>query len=270
MTKTLSSKEHTMKWLRVGDLTVAWPEAQRDLAEYKAKQIAAAFNPDLFGTVTVSALSDGKYHVDDGWTRASAVRMKFGDNERIPCVVVTAGTAAESARVFYGMNGGRSKPTALDMFKVGVTAGYEAECAVSDVVECAGLKVQNAQADGCIRAVYALLSIYKQYGSDMLGDVLVFIKDTWGMDSAGFDAPLMRGVALFLAQPELIKPDRVAKKLARKFTPGRLLGAAKASREAFGGSMPRAVCAIIQEVYAPNGRVPASAVAASAVSAKAA
>lgn len=49
MTKTLSSKEHTMKWLRVGDLTVAWPEAQRDLAEYKAKQIAAAFNPDLFG-----------------------------------------------------------------------------------------------------------------------------------------------------------------------------------------------------------------------------
>lgn len=96
--------------------------------------------------------------------------------------------------------------------------------------------------------MYALLSIYKQYGSDMLGDVLAFIKDTWGMDSAGFDAPLMRGVALFLAQPELIKPDRVAKKLARKFTPGRLLGAAKASREAFGGSMPRAVCAIIQEV----------------------
>ena len=146
MTKTLSSKEHTMKWLRVGDLTVAWPEAQRDLAEYKAKQIAAAFNPDLFGTVTVSPLPDGKYHVDDGWTRASAVRMKFGDNERIPCVVVTAGTAAESARVFYGMNGGRSKPTALDMFKVGVTAGYEAECAVSG--RCRMRRAQGAECAG--------------------------------------------------------------------------------------------------------------------------
>lgn len=259
MSRTFSRKDHTMTWLRAGDLTVAYSDAQRELADSKAKQIAESFDPDLFGTVTVSPLSGGKYHVDDGWTRVSAVRMQFGDNERVPCVVVAAHSASECAQIFYGMNGGRAKPTAMDMFKVGVTAGRVAECAVSAVVECAGLRVHMAQADGCIRAVHALLTIYKQFGEDGLQDVLAFIKDIWGLDNAGFDAPLMRGVALFLAQPDLVKPDRVAKKIARKFTPGRLLGAAKASREAFGGSMSRAVSAIIQEVYAPGGRVPATA-----------
>jgi hypothetical protein len=257
MTKQIqfNRKDHTLTWLRVGDLTVAWPEAQRGLAESKAKQIAEAFDPQLFGTLTVSPLSDGKYHVDDGWTRASAVRLIFGDNERVPCVVVQASTAAVAARIFYEMNGNRSKPSAMERFMVGVTGEYLAECTVNETVESEGLKIEMANKDGSIRAVSALLSIYKQYGEDHLRDVLVFIKDTWGLDSSGFDANLLRGAALFLAQPDVAKTDRLAKKIARKFTPGRLLGAAKASREAFGGSMPRAVCAIVQEVYVPGGRM---------------
>lgn len=252
---TFSRRDHAMVWVRVGDLTVAWPDAQRDLAEYKAKAIAEAFDPSLFGTLTVSPLPGGKYHVDDGWTRTSAVRMIFGDNERVPCVVVPAGTAAAAARIFYEMNGNRSKPSAMERFKVGVTGEYPDECAVNEIVECQGLKVELQHTDGCISAVAALLSIYRGYGEDGLRNVLVFIKDTWGQDCDGFNAHLMKGAALFLVQPEVVKTDRLAKKLARKFTPGRLLGAAKASREAFGGSMPRAVAAIIQEVYVPGGRV---------------
>jgi hypothetical protein len=249
---SFSRKDHTLTWIAVGDLTVAWPEAQRALSERKAKNIAESFSPDLFGTLTVSPVANGKYHVDDGWTRASAVRMLYGDNERVPCVIVPAGTAAAAARVFYEMNGQRSKPTAMERFITGVTGNYNDECAVKEIVDCQGLSVELAQRDGAISAVGSLLSIYRQYGEDGLRDVLMFIKDTWGKDSAGFNGYLLRGVALFLAQPEVTKTDKLAKKVSRKFTPGRLLGAAKASREAFGGSMPRAVAAIIQEAYAPG------------------
>jgi Family of unknown function (DUF6551) len=255
---SFAKADHTLTWLRVGDLTVSWPEAQRALAEYKAEEIVRAFDPDVFGTLTVSKLPDGKYHVSDGWTRASAIRTMFGDNERVPCVVVPAASAARAAQIFTMINGGRTKPSAMDMFKVGVTAGNAPECAVDDIVADMGLAVDMSQAEGTIRACAALLSIYKQYGGDGLRDTLMMILDTWGRDSAGFDAHLMRGFALFLAQTPGVRADRLAKKIARKFTPGRLVGAAKATREAFGGSMPRAVCALMQEVYAPGGRVPAT------------
>jgi hypothetical protein len=129
---------------------------------------------------------------------------------------------------------------------------------VQDICQCLGLRIDLQLADGCISAVAALLSIYRQFGEDGLRNVLMFIKDIWGNEGAGFNAYIMRGAAMFLAQPDMSKTDRLAKKIARKFTPGRLLGAAKASREAFGGSMPRAVAAIIQEAYTPGGRVSGS------------
>lgn len=253
MTNQFNRRDHQQVWLRVGDLTVAWPEAQRELAEYKAKQIAAAFDPDIFGTLTVSRLPDGKYHVHDGWTRASAVRIMWGDNATVPVVVIPADSAVRAAQVFDGINGDqRTKPSAMQRFQVRVTGQFPAECAVSSVVECLGLKVSMSQHDGAIRAVGSLLTIYRQFGEDGLRDVLVFLKDAWGLDSAAFDGHLLRGASLWLAQPGLIKTDRVAKKLAKKFTPGRLLSSAKAARETFGGSLPRSVAAIIQETYAPG------------------
>jgi len=251
---TFSRKDHSMRWIKVGDLTVTWSEAQRALSEREAAKIAKAFDPDLFGTLTVSETAEGKYHVDDGWTRASAVRSMWGDDAMVPCVVVAASNAVRAAQIFTGMNGGRSKPTAIEMFVAQVTAQSPDECAVNCVLKELGLSVENSSRDGVVRAASALVSIYRQYGSEHLHEVLLLIISTWGRDASAFDAPLMRGLALFLAQAEDVRMDRLARKLARQFTPGRLVGAGKAMREAFGGSMPRAVAALVQEAYAKGGR----------------
>jgi hypothetical protein len=68
----------------------------------------------------------------------------------------------------------------------------------------------------------------------------------------------MRGFALFLAQSEIeIDPVRLSKRVIRKFTPGKLLGSAKATKEAFGGNLTRAIAALVKEAYG-TPRAPAA------------
>jgi hypothetical protein len=251
MTDSFTKKDHTLRWIRVGDLVIHWPEAQRELSERNAKKIADEFDPDMFGTLTVSTLPNGKFHVSDGWTRRSAVQMLFGDNEQVPCVIVPAANAKEAAQIFVTMNGNRTKPSAFVMFKKNVTAGAPAECAIEKVVTGMGLRIATGGNDGTIQAVNALMFIHKQQGDAGLLDTLVVIRSTWGEESAAFDAHLMRGFALFLSQDPASPVDRarLVRRVARKWTPGRICGAGKATREAFGGSQSRAIAALLQETY---------------------
>jgi hypothetical protein len=253
-------KKHFLQWIPISDLVVHWPEAQRLLSEKKAKDIAEIFDPDMFGTVTVSPLADGKYHVDDGWTRVSAARQRYGDKEKVPCTVVPADTERRAAEIFHQMNGRRSRPTSLEMFKTAVTAKFKDELGVTEICSRLGLKVSNSGAPGAIRACTALLSVYRQHGGDVLFETLNLIHATWGLDSTAYDAQIIRGMASFLVKSnETIDGVKFSKKLARKFTPGKLLASAKATREAFGDSMSLAVCALIHDAYDARGAAAARA-----------
>jgi hypothetical protein len=105
------------------------------------------------------------------------------------------------------------------------------------------------------------MSVYKQFGADRLRDTILLIRDTWGTDPVNFDAHLVRGFAMFLATDPDIQLGRLAGKIARRFTAARMLGAARATREAFGGSMAKAVCALLVDVNARRAppRTPAAA-----------
>lgn len=259
MTDTLGKTNQPVAWIRVADLVVKWPEAQRKLGEKRAKQIAENFDPDLLGVLCVSAIEGGKYHINDGQTRATAIRIWSGDeNQRVPCSVIPAGDAKRAAQIFSAMNGMRTKPTAMEIFKTDVTGEVASAVTVNSLVRRAGLRIDDSDADGCIRAVSAVLSIYKQFGEQGLATTLDAIKVVWKLEHAAFDAYIMRGFALFLAQSEIeIDPVRLSKRVIRKFTPGKLLGSAKATKEAFGGNLTRAIAALVKEAYG-TPRAPAA------------
>jgi hypothetical protein len=248
------NKKARLQWIAISELEVHWPEAQRKLSELKAKGIAKAFDADLFGTITVSPLPGGKYHVSDGWTRTTAARMIFGENEKVPCNVVPAETEQRAAEIFHDINGNRTRPSALEMFRSAVTANRPEETVANTICTEVGLRVDGHSADGSIRACKALVLILRHHGPEILREALLTIQAFWGKDHWAYDGNIMQGVALFLAVngDTPIDKAKLAKKVVKRFTPGHLLGSARANAEAFGRSMPRTISALMQECHNPS------------------
>lgn len=238
---------HKLDWVKVGELAIIWPAAQREYSESKAKEIADAFDPDCFGTLTICKPPGSKvYHTIDGWTRANAVKMMFGDNERVPIAFVDAKTEAEAAAIFVRMNAGRSKPTPIQLFNAQVAAKSVVHVAIMDILNRFGFKVNQSNSTGTMRCAGALIYAYTQHGGKNLQETLLIIQKIWGKDRGAFDAHIVRGMSDFLHAND-VDMEKVIPKLTRKYTPGRLVGAAKATKEAFGGSVGGAVAKLLRD-----------------------
>lgn len=246
-----SRQDHTTKWLPIKEISVIWQQSQRNLDERKAKAIADAFDPEVFGVVTVcQANGAGVYHCIDGQHRVAAVRMALGENQAVPCNVISASDPKRAAQIFNVMNGSRSKPQAVDMFKVRVTAGEETEVAVNRTLNALGYRVAISSEDGTIRAVQTCCAVYRRFGVDVLRDAISTIKDTWGRSADAVDGHIINGFAEFLAEHgDKIDRKSLATKMARAYTPGRLIGAAKAGREMFKGRMGETISRLIMKTY---------------------
>ena len=238
-------------WLPVGKLCVRWDQSQRTLIGRWADEIADNFDPDLLGLIFVSQPSKGGiYHVIDGHHRSVAVQKRFGKDELVPCVILSASDPIRAAQIFDRLNTQRKAPSAIDKFKVRVTGKSAEHLAVSAIVEEAGFEIKNSPLDGFIRATEALMFVYKRNGAEILALTLKTIKATWGMDNNAMSSPIINGYASFLAQHgDKIDIDRFVDRMSKDFTPGKLIGAQKALREAQHGTAGNAVRVILIHAY---------------------
>ena len=210
-------------WIAANRLTVRWPNAQRPPRNGKIKEISGAnFDFDKLGTATVSAkLEDGMYHIIDGQTRIAAMRETFGDDFEVPCSVTKADGEAACAAIFRGINGGRTKPSAMEMFLTGVAAGDAKSCGTLRAVEAAGLRIAPNAASGVVRAVGALTALYDPADDgEKLTRALRTIRMAWGDQPAAYDRTIILGVASYLA--EIAADEKaagaVANKIKKKFS----------------------------------------------------
>lgn len=250
-TSMMQSADHPVIWIALDDLCIRWPEAQRPLSALKARRMAENFNPDVLGVLTVSQkLPDGKHHVCDGWTRVNALLTLWNDpRQMVQCQVVQCNDAADAARIFREINGPRTKPAALHMYRTGVTQGTAAEVAVDRACRKAGLSIGMGSHDGCISGVASLLWLYNTHGELGLERTLQLLRMTWGLERAAYDAPLLRGFSAFLADLDYkLDYARLAQKLQRQHTAGSFLGAARASNAALGGVMPKTIVKMLENV----------------------
>lgn len=249
-----STTKHPVRWIKVRDLTVKWRSAQREFSVIaNAKKIAGAFDVDLFGNLAVSQPDEkGKYHIIDGETRWTAVKMMWGDDEEVPCEVLPVTTAKESAQVFLGRNKGRRPVSAIDHFRNSVTAEDPDSLIIQKVVRAAGYRVTNAPyADGNIRSVGALSHAYRRWGPDILKDTLTIIPAIWGMDHQAVKGQIVGGFANVLGEFHgRINYGRLVDVMRKRFPlPSRLLASSQGMREATGGSVTENVQKIIMENY---------------------
>jgi hypothetical protein len=250
MTQLSNSSQHT-QWIPLPKISVVWSESQRGLDPRKVKHIAEGFDPDALGAIIVTkAAEDGTYHCIDGQHRIAAVRTVLGRDQSVPCIVVDAADPKSAAKLWLIINGDRTKPTAIERFHRGVTAGNKPETEISNLVKSLGWSVSAATSDGTIRAVGACLSVYRRYGYNMIRDVLIIIKKVWGHDANAVDAIIIQGMALFLSvHADAIDKDRLVAQLQKKQTPLRLTGSAHSAKEIRRRGLPDSAAYCITNCY---------------------
>lgn len=245
-------KAHTTEWIRVKDISVIWPEAQRTVNMNRVAKISKNFDPDVFGVVLLAKPNGiDKYHVIDGQHRLTAVEMLFGNEEKVPCYVTAAETPQEAADTFArtnGYGGTRAAPSAIDKFRVAVTAGYDAETQVHRLLKTMGYRVAADGSDGAISAISACMSVYRQYGLDRLRDALQVIQATWGRKYAATTAHIVQGYALALEDSD-IDHGRLVKTVAKNYTPTSIIGAGRNMRDFRRCTMPEAIAELLRETH---------------------
>jgi hypothetical protein len=119
-----------------------------------------------------------------------------------------------------------------------------------------GYTVSAGKYVGSISAVSACMTAYNRFGISALRDALTVIQNTRGKDRNSTQGALVLGYAILLARAGAsINRQRLAERIAKRFTPGRLLGAAKSYRDFKRVTLPESVAAVVQEEYNRNLRV---------------
>lgn len=250
MASRIPSGSKTLEWVNVANMRIS-PRAQRTHNKPGAlaliEEIAANFDPDKLGVLTVSE-RDGTFWVVDGGHRLNALtRMGYGDQD-VQCWTYHGLTEKQEADLFLDLNNVRVVST-MDKFKVAVVAGRGVESQISAIVQEAGLSIGTTASPTSLYCVGALQKVYAMGGTKVLEQTLRIVRDAYG--KAGFSARVVEGIGLFVSNYEnTFTEDLLIAKLSRKLGGvNGLLNQAAVTRATYGVSSAVAVAASVVETY---------------------
>jgi len=249
--KATEKQKYQVKWVPCKNISVVWPQAQRPFDEAHAQQLADAFDFDMLDPIKVTLPNgNGIYHAIAGQHRKAAIELVFGADAEAPCIILPEVDVARAAKIFVTESMGQKRPQPVSIFRVKVTAEFETEVAVNKIVTGLGYHIGNSHQDKSILAVAALVSVYRSHGGRILEDTLKIIQATWGMDPNAVIAAIVRGYGAFLVEHgDHGNWQRLKEVIAKKYTPGRFVGAARAVREMEGGNMAEAIKRLLISNY---------------------
>lgn len=196
--QSFDKKSQKTEYIRVGDISVVWAQAQRPLDPNWVEHIGVHFDPDKFDRITVTLPNgDGQYHCVDGQHRLEYIRESWGSDQKVPCRVVDCHDPQEAAELFLGLND-QKRVTPIDKFLAAVTAGRPEESEINSVVHSVGYEVSPVKSQGHIAAVNALRHVYNRMGPGGLQETLRTIQRIWSMDTVAVDQVVIKAVAILL------------------------------------------------------------------------
>lgn len=245
-----------VEWLRLDELHID-PEAQRDLRKGWVTRLTNEFDPDRVGMVVVNRRADGRWYIIDGQHRVEAMRQMGWGDQRIPCECFVGLTQRQEAALFLHRND-RIAVRTFDKFRVRITSGDPVARGVEAILSHFNLQLgQYRSGENAVSAVNALEKVYRgagiasqAEGQNALHLTLATIINAWGRESRNFDAQIVAGLGLFYLRYTIRKTDHLVQKLASM--PGGVagvIGQAKTLRDAYGGSLSKAVAGFVARRY---------------------
>ncbi len=257
MTNVMPKTERV--WIPVKNLSVIWVQAQRPYDERWAKNIADNFDPEKFDDILVTKPNgQGIYHIIEGQHRKGGLEMfaasmnksGYGGDEQAPCRVIAEADPSRAAELFLGVNKGRKGVTPLAEFKVAVVAGRDPEKTIDKIVRKVGYAVRDGQDGTSISAVAALRMVYNRSGGETLAHTLEALKLLWQTDPKATSGHLIRGFGVFVHEfSPHINPLRLRKQIGERYSPWKVLTAAKARKESTQETMDEAVAEFLIREY---------------------
>lgn len=239
--KTSEAGGTKVEWLYIKQLAVVWDSAQGNLRKFHVDFIADNFDPDLFDLphVTNALPPRGLHHVIDGAHRRAAAERVLGPDQKIQCVIhLNCTTPQQAARIFRKINSNRRPKTPVENFKVSVTEGNQTHIGITKILAKLGLYISPTPVENGLAAVQALLFVYSKYGADVLYRTISALQSTWKNDRLGYQGGLILGFGAFIFEFPHANLDRLQTKIAKKFTPIKLVTGARASRLNSNRSLP--------------------------------
>lgn len=242
--------EKQIEWIQVKNISVLWVKAQRPYKEARAKEIADNLDPDAFGTCVLTLPNGaGIYHCIDGQHRVGAIRMLWGEDQRVPCQIVDVCDPKRAAQIFDTLNSGRQRVTAIDTYRIRLEGEHEVEVAVDAVLKNLGLRIAKDGQRGSLHAVGAITGIHKQHGSAVLSLSLATIQRAFGFNLKTFDGITIRGFGEFFAVHRgHVDTERLVI-VVSKTSHEKLMETARAGRDMIGGSLARNFAEALATLY---------------------
>lgn len=220
--------------------------AQRQLNQSRVDYLIANFDPEDFGTPTVSE-RDGYAWVIDGQHRIAAAKVALGEDQMIQCWTYSDLSEEDEAERFLKLNN-TLHVNAHSRFRVAVTANRPRETDIDRVVRANGLVVSQDKIEGAVGAVGTLGRVYDRGGPKTLGRTLRIVHSSYG--DSGLEAPVIDGVGLVCQRYNGSLNDDAAIERLSSASGGvvHLLARAETIRRQTGNAKSHAVAAAVVEV----------------------
>jgi hypothetical protein len=133
---------------------------QRDKQTKEVLKIASEWSWTACGALIVAA-RDGELWLVDGQQRHAAA-LRRSDIKKLPCLVFDTESVAQEADAFSRVNTHRRPVSAIDRYRAGLTAGYETELFVSELLASLGIELTNSAAKpGQLKAISSVVQMAK-------------------------------------------------------------------------------------------------------------
>lgn len=247
----------TRKKLNLNQLEI-YSDAQRELSEKWAENIAANFNPDAVG-VLIIAHYDDCYYIMDGQTRKRAFELIGKPDAMVDCLIHEQLTLEEMAALFLLYNNSRNVK-AIDKFRVRLTAKDPVALDIVRICGTVGLKINKTNdAPNVTAAVQSLVKIYTGKmlpgksvdGPALLKRTLDMLNGAWNGERDNYHGSLLTGLAMFIARYESeLSSERLVRQL-RNYTGGAsgLLRNSKSIQQIRRIQPNHAMCSLLVDIY---------------------
>lgn len=256
----MTTTSYTFEQIKASDLQVDRRVQRDELRQSKVARIEREFNEDALGVITVSRRKDRGLYIIDGWHRDEAAKRK-DPSYLLPCHVFEGLSLIEEALMFLQLNYG-DKPTALEKYKVSLSAEDPTALLIEQLTTSHGWKVSPEPAPGHINAINALYRIHElsqkveAEPTHLLEATLVVITRAWGNERYASQAVILEGIARVLAHyGDRLNISTLIERLRdRKGGPRALRTNAQQVATARGGSTTNAVAELIVVTYNKGAR----------------
>ncbi|MFD3681022.1 DUF6551 family protein [Streptomyces sp. NPDC058613] len=189
-------------------------KAQRTLNEARARSMANHLVPEALGTIVVSQRENGDQYIVDGMHRWHV--CKLASIPELVAEVHHGLDQQEEAVLFLIKNRESSKPTPLDEYKIGLTAGLPLFVDTESALHKRNLSM-GSTGTNVVGAVAGVLRITELYGPETLERTLKIAEDAWGRTKETWDGMLLGGIGMFLGRhgddvDDKVLAERIGKK----------------------------------------------------------